>query len=204
MRLVAPGRGTRALGDRVKQALFASLEADAAATGVRAAGARFPAFLDLFAGSGAAGIEALSRGAPRVVFVERDAGAAKAIAENLRRAGLSGGRLVPREVLAVLRDGPAAVDGTFGACFLDPPYADTVAATTALELLGDERVGWLTESAVVVAKHFWRAQPPAAGGLVLERTRRFGETALSYYRAVWSPAEPVAIAQPTAIAEASP
>ena len=80
VRLLAPGEGTRPLSDRVKQTLFAVLEAESIGP--------WPApFLDLFAGSGAAGIEALSRGADRVVFVERDPGAARVIRENLRQVG---------------------------------------------------------------------------------------------------------------------
>ena len=80
IRLEAPGPGTRPLADRVKQTLFAILEPDLP-------GARV---LDLFAGSGAAGIEALSRGAASATFVEHDAGAAKIISSNLARAGLAG------------------------------------------------------------------------------------------------------------------
>src|SRR5215212_12095443 len=80
-RLLAPGPGTRPLADRVKQTLFAILEPDLAGATV----------LDLFAGSGAGGIEALSRGAGRAVFVERDPRAAGVIRENLRRAGFGEG-----------------------------------------------------------------------------------------------------------------
>lgn len=85
IRLVAPGEGTRPLGDRVKQTLFATLEGGSLG--------EWPVpFLDLFAGSGAAGIEALSRGSPRVVFVERDPSAVRTIRENLHRARLDGAR----------------------------------------------------------------------------------------------------------------
>ena len=80
IRLAGPADGTRPLGDRVKETLFAILEPDLA-------GARF---LDLFAGSGAAGIEALSRGAAHATFVERDTAAAKVIAGNLDRTHLAG------------------------------------------------------------------------------------------------------------------
>src|SRR6476619_5002686 len=82
IRLEAPGEGTRPLGDRVKQTLFAILEPDLPGS----------EFLDLFAGSGAAGIEALSRGAARATFVERDKGAAAIIATNLGKTRLSGQR----------------------------------------------------------------------------------------------------------------
>src|SRR5215203_6889876 len=78
-RLEAPGDATRPLGDRVKQTLFAIVESDL----------RDARVLDLFAGSGAAGIEALSRGAAHATFVERDARAAGVIAANVASAGLS-------------------------------------------------------------------------------------------------------------------
>jgi 16S rRNA (guanine966-N2)-methyltransferase len=108
VRLLAPGEGTRPLSDRVKQTLFGILEAETLGP--------WPApFLDLFAGSGAAGIEALSRGADRVVFVERDPGAVRAIRENLRRAGLA---LAPpvetraRRGARADREAPDCGDGT--------------------------------------------------------------------------------------------
>ena len=85
VRLTAPGPGTRPLADRVKQTLFGILEPELEGAAV----------LDLFAGSGAGGIEALSRGAASAVFVERDAGAVRVIAENLRRILKAGDRLVP-------------------------------------------------------------------------------------------------------------
>lgn len=177
IRLLAPGPGTRPLPDRLKQALFATLE-------VALAGEWPVPFLDLFAGSGAAGIEALSRGSPMAVFVERDPGAARVIAQNLQRAGLSdGARIVRREVGAVLSAGGDSLGGPFGAVLVDPPYADRPALSRTLAQLGDPDLGWLSDDAVVVAKHSWREEPEVrAGRLVLERRRRFGESGLSYYR----------------------
>lgn len=176
VRLLAPGPGTRPLSDRLKQALFASLE-------VALAPAWPVAFLDLYAGSGAGGIEALSRGAPRAVFVERDQGAARVIADNLRRSGLPGGTIVRRDVLTVLSEGSDPLGGPFGAILVDPPYADRHALLGTLARLGDRRLGWVTGDALVVAKHFWRDGPPdRVDRLVLERRRRFGESGLSYYR----------------------
>ncbi|MBA3307814.1 MAG: RsmD family RNA methyltransferase [Chloroflexi bacterium] len=186
VRLLAPGPGTRPLSDRIKQALFGTLE-------VALAPAWPVAFLDLFAGSGAAGIEALSRGAPRTVFVERDPEAARVIAENLRRAGLSRGHLVRRDVLTVLAEGVAALDGPFGAVLVDPPYAERKALLATLARLGDLQLGWIGADAIVVAKHPWRDDPPErAGQLILERRKRFGETGLSYYRPDKSPEATVA------------
>lgn len=171
VRLAAPGPGSRPLADRVKQALFAMLEPDLEGAAV----------LDLFAGSGAGGIEALSRGATRATFVERDAGAARVIAENLARTGLAArGRVVRRDAITWLAapDG-AATDGPFDLVLVDPPYADTTAMARSLELVGSH----VRPGGRVVAKHFWRDPPPARVGLLAsERERRFGETALTFYR----------------------
>ncbi len=175
IRLLAPGEGTRPFADRVKQALFASLEAAAEAPWSTPV-------LDLFAGSGAAGIEALSRGAPAALFVEDDPGAARTIAENLRRTRLVGGRVVRQDALRFL-DAGCAPEGPFGLAIADPPYAETALLHGALERLGDARLGWLRDDAVVIAKHFWKSEPPeSAGRLRRVRLRRFGETALSEYR----------------------
>lgn len=186
VRLLAPGPGTRPLSDRLKQALFGTLET-----------ALYPAwpvpFLDLYAGSGAGGIEALSRGAPRAVFVERDPGAARVIAENLRRAGLSQGILVRRDVSAMLAEGLALPDEPYGAVLVDPPYAQREQLLATLAQLGDAQLGWISPDAIVVAKHPWRdGSPERAGQLSLERRRRFGETGLSYYRPDKTPEAPVA------------
>lgn len=174
-RLAAPGEGTRPFGDRVKESLFGALESDPE---VPLGGT----FLDLYAGSGAAGIEALSRGAPRAVFVERDAGAVRVITDNLRRAGVTGGRVVRGEVTRWL-----AGDGLAGAPYrcvvADPPYADEGALERVLGVLGGSD-GLVEPEGVVVCKHHWRWDgPPEAGALVRERTKRFGETALTWYRA---------------------
>ena len=175
VRLVAPGEGTRPFGDRVKESLFGSLEADPAEP-------LGGTFLDLYAGSGAAGIEALSRGAPEAVFVEHDAGAARVITANLARAGLEGGRVVRAEVLGWLA-GPGTGQGPFRSVVADPPYADAEALERTLGLLGGP--GALVErDGMVVCKHHWRWEgPERVGVLVRERTKRFGETALTWYRA---------------------
>lgn len=173
IRLRAPGEGTRPLGDRVKQTLFAILEPDLPGANV----------LDLFAGSGAGGIEALSRGAARATFVERDNAAAGVITQNLALAHLSeGGQVVRAEAIAYLRD-RAALDGPFDLVLVDPPYAETGLMDAALARLGAEDPALLSPDCWVVAKHFWRTPPPAVAGLLASvRTRRFGETALTFYR----------------------
>jgi 16S rRNA (guanine966-N2)-methyltransferase len=170
-RLEAPGDATRPLGDRVKQTLFAILEPDL----------RDARVLDLFAGSGAAGIEALSRGAAHATFVERDRMAAAVIATNLGRTRLAGqrARIVRAEVLSWLAGPEAATTGPFDIVLVDPPYAELDLLVAALDSLGPH----LTVGARVVAKHFWRDPPPAIVGLLAsERERRFGETTLTFYR----------------------
>ena len=170
IRLEAPGEGTRPFGDRVKQTLFAILDPDL----------RGATVLDLFAGSGAGGIEALSRGAAHATFVERDAAAVRVIKANLERTGLADRATVTRsDVIGWLRD-PMRVRATPATiALLDPPYDDTAALSGTLEALAP----LLATGARVVAKHFWRDAPPAFVGLLAsERERRFGETALTFYR----------------------
>lgn len=171
LRLAAPGPGTRPLGDRVKQTLFAILEPDLP-------GSRF---LDLFAGSGAAGIEALSRGALEATFVENDAGATRVLRANLERAH------VQDRARVVTGDGPSwlqraragAVDPEFDIAFVDPPYD----RPDLLEAVLAEVGGVVRRGGRVVAKHHWRTSPLAQIGLLAsERDRRFGETSLTFYR----------------------
>ena len=183
IRLAAPGEGTRPLGDRVKQTLFAILEPDL----------RGATFLDLFAGSGAAGIEALSRGAAHATFVERDAGAVQTIQGNLELTGLADRATVTRgEVVAWLREPARTSAPPIDVAVLDPPYDDTATLAAALQALGP----LLAPSARVVAKHFWRDAPPARVGLLAsERERRFGETALTFYRLADTADEPTSITE---------
>jgi 16S rRNA (guanine966-N2)-methyltransferase len=173
IRLLAPGEGTRPLADRVKQTLFAILEPDLGDALV----------LDLFAGSGAGGIEALSRGAARAVFVERDRAAARVIAENLGRTRLAERAEVVRGDVPAYLVGRAASDGPFDLVLIDPPYAETDLAVRTLGLVGSPDAALLAGDAWVVVKHFWRTPPPEAVGLLASvRARRFGETTLTFYR----------------------
>jgi 16S rRNA (guanine966-N2)-methyltransferase len=171
VRLAAPGSGTRPLADRVKQTLFAILEPVLEGAVVA----------DLYAGSGAGAIEALSRGAARAVLVEKDPGACRVIAENLRRAKVeASARVVRRDVTTwLIEPAGAAAGGPFDIVLVDPPYADVAGLVRALELVGPH----LRPGGAVVAKHFWRDAPPSrVGMLASERERRFGETALTFYR----------------------
>jgi 16S rRNA (guanine966-N2)-methyltransferase len=169
-RLLAPGEGTRPMGDRVKETLFAIL-------GPHLAGARV---LDLFAGSGGGGIEALSRGSARAVFVERDQTAVRCIGDNLARARVAERGIVHKaDAVGYLID-RAAADGPFDIVLVDPPYAETGLMEAALARLGPKV---LTTDAVVVAKHFWRTSPPESVGLLASfRSKRFGETGLTFYQ----------------------
>ena len=172
IRLRAPGPGTRPIADRVKQTLFAILEPDLPGANV----------LDLFAGSGAGGIEALSRGAASAVFVEKDQGAAAVIEANLRATGLAGpgATIIRWDVVRWLAE--AAGTTPFDVVIVDPPYAETEVLGRVLAILGSTD-GLLGPGARVVAKHFWRDRPPErVGMLAVERERRFGETALTFYR----------------------
>jgi 16S rRNA (guanine966-N2)-methyltransferase len=172
IRLRASGPATRPLADRVKQTLFAILEPDLA-------GARV---LDLFAGSGAAGIEALSRGAAAATFVDSDRTAIQTIEANLALTRLAGAAasVVRSDALRWL-EAAAAVE-PFNVVIVDPPYAETDLLGRVLATLGG-RGAPLSPGARVVAKHFWRDRPAErVGMLAFDRERRFGETALTFYR----------------------
>lgn len=156
-------RATRPVTDRVKETLFAIL-------GERVPDARV---LDLYAGSGALGIEALSRGATHATFVERGRVALAAIRQNLERTGLAAAASVHgAEVDRFLVGQPG---GSYDLAFLDPPYEER-AILAPLERL----VPLLAPRASVVVKHFWRTEVPIPQGLAPWRDRRFGETALTF------------------------
>lgn len=159
----------RPTSDRVREALFASL-------GDRIPGA---SVLDLFAGSGALGIEALSRGASGAVLVERDRRAVAAITENLDRTGLAGQVRVIRDDAARFCRAPGAA---FDVVLADPPYALPTPAVHAL--LGDlVAAGGLARDGIVVLERDRRdptsalLEPP---GLALARTGAYGDTVLYY------------------------
>jgi 16S rRNA (guanine(966)-N(2))-methyltransferase RsmD len=162
--LVAPrGAHTRPITDRVKETLFGIL-------GDRVIGARA---LDLYAGSGSVGIEALSRGAASCDFVEHDRRAVAAIRENLQRAGVAEDASV--HAMDVMHYLDHAGDDPFGLVFADPPY-DEHAILAPLERL----TGRLAPGATVVVKHHWRTPIPEPPGLARWRERRFGETTLTF------------------------
>jgi 16S rRNA (guanine(966)-N(2))-methyltransferase RsmD len=138
--------------------------------------------LDLFAGTGAVGIEALSRGAARAVFVERDRRALRVLRANLAALGLGRqqARVVAGDALAAL---PAlsASEAPFDLVFLDPPYEGPLGERALRAVAATPLV---TEATRLVVQHFVKTPPPAPAGLTVEReSRRFGETALTFFRA---------------------
>jgi 16S rRNA (guanine966-N2)-methyltransferase len=177
-RLATPsGSGTRPTSDRVREALFSTLGAMIDIVGCR--------FVDLYAGSGAVGLEAASRGAAAVLLVESDARAAKIVRDNVATLGLgSVCRVAPARVGTVLANAP---DEPFDVVFADPPYEATdVAVAAALSaLVGDVagQGGWLASGAIVVVERSSRSSEPVwPRPVTLERSRRYGETALWYGR----------------------
>ena len=164
-----PGLDTRPTSDRLRETLFNVLAP-------RIEGA---SFLDLYAGSGAVGIEALSRGAARVTFVEHAAPALKVLRANLARLDLKAGyEMHSVAVGKFLRGGGARFD----IVFLDPPYDAEKEYAATLNLLGGPGCGWLNPGAVVVAEHR-RNDAPGENYGTLARTRllKQGDAALSWY-----------------------
>jgi len=166
-----PGDRTRPTGGRVRQTLFDILAPEI--PGCR--------FLDAFAGGGGVGLEALSRGAARVVLVDSDAGAAETARANARAVAGAGGevqviRQDARTALRVLSDEGRQFDITY----LDPPYASDL-YEPLLQALGEGSL--VPDGGLVVAEHFHkRALPETIGRLSRTRTVRVGDHCLSFYR----------------------
>ena len=176
--LIAPrGMSTRPSSDRLRETLFNVLAP-------RIEGA---SFLDLYAGSGAVGIEALSRGAARAVFVERAEGALAVLRSNLDALGvrsaarvraLSVGAFLQRRRAGAGEAGPR--DSRFDLAFLDPPYDAEEEYANSLSLLGD--AGWLVPAGLAIAEHRRKHRLEERYGW-LRRTRLLeqGDAALSFY-----------------------
>jgi 16S rRNA (guanine966-N2)-methyltransferase len=171
-RLVTPrGDVTRPTADQVRIALMDTLMP-------WLPGARV---LDLFAGAGGVGLEALSRGAAHITFVERDARAVVALRDNIAACGVAPAARVLREDVGRALARLAREGERFGVIFLDPPY-EAEATTPTLVALGAGDV--LAAGALVVAQHLTKRAPgEVAGVLRAFRTRRFGETTLTFFRA---------------------
>ena len=170
-RLKVPPAGVRPTGDRAREALFNSLGSLVDLEGA--------AVLDLYAGSGALGLEALSRGAGSVVFVESSPKVLPVLRANLAAVGLPGGRVVAGSVPTVVGGRPPAA---FDLVLADPPYATP--ESEVLDVLGAlVRAGWLAPGAVLVVERSSREAPfewptPLLG----LRDRRYGEALLRYGR----------------------
>lgn len=173
-RLATPtGDATRPTSDRVREALFSTLESSLGAwAGVW--------FLDLFAGSGAVGLEALSRGAAHATLVEQHRRTAAVARQNARALGFSAVEVVAARAETFVQRAPAH---RFDVAFLDPPYTlDNGSVEALLAALVDHR--WLTPEAVVVVERSSRTPPPHwPAGLGEERAKRYGETTVWYGRA---------------------
>jgi 16S rRNA (guanine966-N2)-methyltransferase len=174
----ASGRTTRPTSDRTREGLFATVEA------IRG-GLQGAAVLDLYAGSGAVGLEALSRGAADVLLVEADSRAAQVIRQNISLVGLPGARLVTDRVERLLRRGPEGPPRDF--VFADPPYAvgDDELGQDLAALLTQ---GWLAPGALVALERSTRSGPPTWPlGYEFDRSRRYGEATLWYGLAAGAP-----------------
>ena len=170
-RLQAPrGASTRPTSDRVREALFSAVESWCGSlNGLR--------FLDLYAGSGAVGLEAWSRGAGIVTLVEQDRRTASLISRNAHTIGFAKANVVSAPVITTLRKPPAA---PYDVVFLDPPYPlEDAAVVEALHALADNE--WLVPGALVVVERSSRGPdlpwPEAFSDL---RAKRYGETVLWY------------------------
>lgn len=167
---VPPGHGTRPTADRVREALFNTLDTLTTLPGAR--------FLDLYAGSGAVGLEARSRGAGHVLMVESHPRAARTAGQNIRTLGAGHAvHLVRRQVHALLATAP---DAPYDVVFADPPYAHGAEELVAMQraLLAH---GWLAVGGLLVLERASRSTPPEWVPMITQvRTRRYGETTLWY------------------------
>ena len=160
-----PGEDTRPTAERVKEALFSALQFEIEGRRI----------LDLFAGSGQLGIEALSRGAQGGVFVDRNPEAVEIIRQNLKAAGLTANTQVLCQDAAsyLTRHG-----ARFDIAFLDPPYASGL-----LEPMLERVVPFMNKGGVIVCESDEKVQlPEQAGEFCLDRTYRYGKTLIRLYR----------------------
>ena len=167
-----PPRVTRPTSERAREALFNTLRGELDLAGARV--------LDLFAGSGAVGLEALSRGAEAAVFVESDRRAATVLQENIAALRLEGATV--HRCTAATYLSAVGVAEPFDLVFVDPPYALSAAAVgNLLATLADDR--WLAGGGVVVVERSWReAQLPWPSEIKAIKQRRYGEGCLWYGR----------------------
>jgi len=180
---VPPGRGTRPTSDRAREGIFSTVGSlIGPLEGCRV--------LDLYAGSGALGLEALSRGAEHALLVESDPRAVRTIRQNIAALGLPGAEVAADRVERLLARGPGGAEGEGGPYDLvlaDPPYA-LVAQEVDAVLVSLRDRGWLAEDALVAVERESRGKDlvwPA--GYEEERVRRYGEASVWYGRAAGNP-----------------
>ncbi len=178
---VPPGHGTRPTSDRAREALFSTLESMLGSL----AGRRVA---DLYAGSGAVGLEALSRGASHALLVEADTAATRTVRANVDALGLAGAEVHAGRVERMA--GRPAGGPAYDVLFLDPPY-DLTDADLRDVLAALWRHGWVAPGAVVAVERAtrggtWRWPE----GYVPDRSRRYGEATLWYGRAARQPGSP--------------
>lgn len=168
--LAVPGRSTRPTADRVKESLFSIIGPfwnDGCV-------------LDLFAGTGALGIEALSRGMREAVFIDQDSKAVQVIKENLRLCNFQEQAEVYRQEASRALHILAKREKRFDLVFLDPPYRLAILPALLHQL---EQLSLLQEHAVVVAEHAADGKLPDRCGMLIQfRHAIYGDTAVSFYR----------------------
>jgi 16S rRNA (guanine966-N2)-methyltransferase len=167
------GLSTRPTSDRVRQGLFGILSAVRAIEGRQV--------LDLYAGTGALALEALSRGAAHAVLVESSRSALSALRANVAALGLE-----TRTRIVADKVGHAtkwlASQGPFDLVFVDPPWALVDSGEVAPALADLVDAGALSPDALAILEHAARSSPPTIAGLTLDGTRRYGDTALAIYK----------------------
>ncbi|NRA30426.1 MAG: 16S rRNA (guanine(966)-N(2))-methyltransferase RsmD [Parvularculaceae bacterium] len=168
------GQNTRPTTDRVRESLFNIL---AHSDHTDLDGARV---LDLFAGSGALGFEAISRGASFCLFVDTDAAARGAIRNNVEALGLFGNTRIHRRPAEALGTKPVGVGDPFSLVFMDPPYRKDLVEPT-LATLADG--AWLVPGALIIAEHEKGATFALPEGFELQDTRTFGDTEMTFVTA---------------------
>ena len=173
---VPRGSGTRPTSDRAREGLFSTLEAlHGPLSGARLA--------DLYAGSGAVGLEALSRGARHVLLMESDARALRTLRDNVRALALPGAAVLPGKVESLVAGGPAGEE-PYDIVFLDPPYALADVEVRRV-LTGLRTRGWLAADALVAVERPTRGSPLEwPEGYEGLRDRSYGEGTLWYGRAI--------------------
>ena len=175
-RLAVPPAGTRPTSDRVREAVFSSIESDLLARGV---GWSQVVVLDLFAGTGAFGLEALSRGASGAAMVEKSRSAARVLEANLAAVGCPGGNVLVRDARQ-LASAPPMVEASL--CFADPPYEWSARDLKDVLTLFAE-TGWIRSGALVIAERPGKdAESPLPDAAIDVRRRPYGDTALWYGR----------------------